>query len=148
MNIDDQGRLYLQVRPSNLPCDECGSPGPENREWQLMDDRGVLCRSCLSKWIEKTNRQLGAIDPAPKGYKARAGDIYVQEVRPNQWNLYQFIDHAWQYLFMISQAEVDTYISQLQSVGETDGSLGKRCYYRPFHPVLYRPRRPGRRARH
>ena len=83
-----------------------------------------------------------------KGYKARAGDIYVQEVRPNQWNLYQFIEKAWQYLFTISQAEVDTYISQLHMIGETDGPLGKRRYYRPHNPVLYRPGRPRRRARH
>ncbi len=65
-----------------------------------------------------------------------------RQVRPNQWNLYQFIDHAWQYLFTISQVEVDTYISQLQMIGETDGSSGKRRYYRPSHPVLYRPRPP------
>src|SRR5258708_6246791 len=148
MNIDDQGRLRLQVRPSTQACDECGTPGPENRAWQLLDDNGVLCRSCLSRWIEETNRQLGVIDSAPKGYKVRAGDLYVQEVRENQWNLYQFIDHAWQYLFTISQAEIDTYISQLQMMGETDGVLGKRRYYRPFNPVLYRPRRSGRRPRH
>ncbi len=83
MNIDDQGRLHLQVHPSTHACDECGSPGPENREWQLMDERGVLCRSCLSRWIGETNRQLGASDLAPvKGYKARAGDMYVEASAP------------------------------------------------------------------
>ena len=149
MNIDDQGRLHLQVHPSDLPCDACGRKGPENRAWQLMGKNGVLCRSCLSGWIEEVNKELGATAKAPvEGYEAQTGDVYIQKVRENQWNLYQFMANAWQYLFTISQAEVDTYFSRLPLIGETDGIMGTQRYYRPRNPVLYQPKRRGRRTRH
>src|SRR5436305_2722336 len=149
MNIDDQGRLHLQIEPSDLPCDECSSPGPENRAWQLIGQSGVLCRSCLSGWIEEINKQLGTTAKAPvEGYKAQTGDVCIQKVRENQWNISQFMAGAWQYLFTISQAEVDTYISQLPLIGQTDGLLGTQRYYRPHNPVLYRPKHPPKRTRH
>jgi hypothetical protein len=105
MDIDELGRLHLKTQPSMLACEECGRPGP-NKEWQLLGESGVLCTRCLSEWIAEVNEYLGAKESSPaRGYEAQPGDIYLQELRPGQWNLHRYIAGVWEYQTVLTEAE-------------------------------------------
>ncbi len=127
--IDDEGRLHLAVVPSGKPCANCGAPGP-NLEWGLSGRAGVLCRRCLSAFIEEINRSLGANDVVSGGYQAAEGDLYLQEVRPGWFNVHRYQGAAWDYVTALPQKEADEFIAGLCPVGESEGQQGKRRYYR------------------
>lgn len=131
--IDDQGRAHLRTDPSPLACEECGRPGP-NKQWHLGVNTGVLCVRCLSKWIEEVNESLGARASAPtENYEPQPGDIYLQELRPGQWNLHRYIAGVWEYQTIFTQGDADRFVSLMRLVGETNEQpIGRRRYYRPL----------------
>jgi hypothetical protein len=45
--VDAEGRLHIRIEPSDLPCDSCGSLGP-NKRWHLSGRPGVQCVKCFS----------------------------------------------------------------------------------------------------
>lgn len=124
--IDDEGRLHLAIVPTNLPCASCGTPGP-NLQWRISGRTGVLCRRCLSAFVEEINQSLGASDPVSGGYQAAEGDLYVQEVRPGWFNVHRYQGGTWDYVTVLRQKEADELIAGLHLVGE---SQEKRHYYR------------------
>jgi hypothetical protein len=89
--IDDEGRLHLAIVPTNQPCVSCGTSGP-NLQWKL----GVLCRRCLSAFVEELNQSLGANDPVSGGYPTSEYPLYLNLYRPNsvaqRWKLVQIIE--------------------------------------------------------
>jgi hypothetical protein len=133
MDIDELGRLHLKTQPSMLACEECGRSGP-NKEWQLLGESGVLCTRCLSEWIAEVNEYLGAKESSPaRGYEAQPGDIYLQELRPGQWNLHRYVAGVWEYQTILTEAEADQFVSvmHLHLIGETNNRpFGRRRYYR------------------
>src|SRR5712692_6563763 len=124
--IDDEGRLHLAIVPINRRCASCGTPGP-NLQWQLSGRTGVLCRRCLSAFVEEINQSLGANDPVSGGYQAAEGDLYVQEVRPGWFNLHRYQGGAWDYVTVLQKQGADELIAGLHLIGE---SQEKRHYYR------------------
>src|SRR5712692_5423485 len=127
--IDDEGRLHLAIVPTTLPCVSCGTPGP-NLQWQLSGRIGVLCRRCLSAFVEEMNQSLGANDPVSGGYQAAEGDLYVQEVRPGWFNVHRFQSGAWEYVTVLQKQEADLLTAGLHLVGESQGIQGQCRYYR------------------
>jgi hypothetical protein len=127
--IDDEGRLHLAIVPTNQPCVSCGTPG-SNLQWKLGGRVGVLCRRCLSAFIEDLNQSLGANDPVSGGYQATEGDLYVQEIRPGWFNVHRYQDDAWEYVTVLQKPEADQLVAGLYLVGESQGIQGHRRYYR------------------
>jgi hypothetical protein len=140
--IDDQGRLHLAVVPSDLPCCACQAPGP-NLEWRLEARSGVLCRKCLSAMVEEMNRSLGAGSTLDH-YQPEAGDIYLQDVYEDWFNVYRFQGRTWDYLTAIRRQEVDELTQLMHFLGESQGKEGKRRYYRPKRD---RPGEPGAKTK-
>ena len=133
MDIDGQGRAHLRTEPSQQPCEECGRPGP-NKQWTVLGNSGVLCTRCLSLWIEEVNTSLGAKASAPtESYEPQPGDIYLQELRPGQWNLHRYIAGVWEYQTIFTQGDADRFVALMRLVGETnEHPFGRRRYYRPL----------------
>ena len=127
--IDDEGRLHLAMVPTNRPCMSCGASG-SNLQWRLSGRTYVLCRRCLSAFIEETNQSLGANDPVSSGYQAAEGDLYVHEVRPGWFNVHRYQGDAWEYVTVLQKPQADQLVAGLQLVGESQGIQGQRCYYR------------------
>src|SRR5579859_7710099 len=82
------------------------------------------------------NEYLGAKESSPaRGYEVQPGDIYLQELRPGQWNLHRYVAGVWEYQTVLTEAEADQFVSvmHLHLVGETnERPFGKRRYYRSF----------------
>ena len=133
MDIDDQGRTHLHTQTSQANCEECGKPGP-NKAWRVLGESGVLCLRCLSNWITEVNEQLGAKASLPaENYEPQPGDIYLQHLRPGQWNLHRYVDGVWEYQRLLTQAQAETFVSLMRLVGETNKPpFGKLRYYRPL----------------
>src|SRR5713226_7617905 len=127
--IDDEGRLHLAMVPTNRPCMSCGTPG-SNLQWQLSGRTYVLCRRCLSAFIEETNQSLGANDPVSSGYQAAEGDLYVHEIRPGWFNVHRYQGEAWEYVTVLQKPQADLLVAGFYLVGESQGIQGQRHYYR------------------
>jgi hypothetical protein len=96
----------------------------------LLGDSGVLCRPCLSKWIDEVNASLGnKASELPPGYQPAAGDICLQELRPGQFNLHLYQeDGSWPYERLVLQPEASELMASLMFMGE--GPFDRR-FYRP-----------------
>jgi len=58
------------------------------------------------------NEYLGAKESSPaRGYEVQPGDIYLQELRPGQWNLHRYVAGVWEYQTVLTEAEADRFVS-------------------------------------
>jgi hypothetical protein len=127
--IDAEGRLHIRIESSDLPCANCGAPGP-NKRWHLSGRSGVQCVRCLSEFVNQINRELGADDPPSPGYQEQEDDMYCVLMRPGWYNIHRYQNGIWIYVTAVEAHKLKKVIRGLQLVGTSDGAQGKRRYYR------------------